>query len=155
MLKLGVLWVALAGLSAPAQDDEAQVLAAVQQFFDTMETKDVQQARDVLDPEGRFVSVRWTDGNEVVRGSSLSGFIDGLEKDGPALLERMWEPEVMIHGPIAVVWTRYDFHRDGAFSHCGVDAFQLVRSDGRWKITGGAYTVERENCPASPLGPPE
>jgi hypothetical protein len=43
---------------------------------------------------------------------------------------------------------------DGGFSHCGIDSFELVRTDGSWKLTGGIYTVEREGCAPSPLGPP-
>jgi hypothetical protein len=66
----------------------------------------------------------------------------------------MWEPKVMIHQDITVVWTRYDFHRDGKFSHCGIDAFQLVRTNYGWSIAGGTYTVERTDCPERPLGPP-
>jgi len=50
----------------------------------------------------------------------------------------------MVHEGIAVVWTPYEFHVNGEFSHCGVDAFSLVRIDGQWKIAGIVYTVERE-----------
>jgi hypothetical protein len=65
----------------------------------------------------------------------------------------MWDPDVRIHGAIAVVWTRYDFWVDGKFSHCGVDAFDLVKTAEGWRIAGGVYTVERTGCPPSPLGP--
>ena len=66
----------------------------------------------------------------------------------------MWHPRVELHGDVASVWAPYDFHRDGAFSHCGVDAFTLLRGDGGWVITGATYTVETADCPPSPLGPP-
>jgi hypothetical protein len=66
----------------------------------------------------------------------------------------MWDARVKIHGPIAVVWTPYDFYRGGRFSHCGVDAFTLVRVAGGWRIATGTYTVEPAGCPASPLGRP-
>jgi hypothetical protein len=69
------------------------------------------------------------------------------------MLERMWDARVLIHGRIAVLWTPYDFHRDGKFSHCGVDAFSLVKTDDGWKIAGFIYTVEPEGCRPSPLGP--
>jgi hypothetical protein len=65
----------------------------------------------------------------------------------------MWNPEVRVHGPIASVWTAYDFWVDGKFSHCGVDVFDLVKTAEGWKISGGAYTVERTGCAPSPLGP--
>ena len=67
---------------------------------------------------------------------------------------RAWDSEVRIRGPIPTEWTPYDFHIDGKFSHCGVDAFQLLQTPTGSVITGGTYTVERAGCKASPLGPP-
>jgi len=65
----------------------------------------------------------------------------------------MWEPTVLVHGPLAVVWAAYDFHRNKTFSHCGVDAFTLLRSPTGWKIATVSYTTEATGCKPSPLGP--
>jgi hypothetical protein len=56
---------------------------------------------------------------------------------------------VLIRGPIAVVWGQYEFLIDGEFSHCGVDAADLVKVDGRWKVANFMWTVEKENCPGT------
>jgi len=136
-------------------NEEAAVLLAVERFFETMTSRDAAGARAVLDPEGNFVSVRWNeDGKRVVRRSSIRDYLDRLEAEKETYLERMWESEVWIQGPIALVWTPYDFHIDGKFSHCGIDAFQLLQTSAGWIITGGTYTVERTGCEESPLGPP-
>lgn len=135
-------------------EDETAVLMAVERFFETMTSRDATGARAVLDPEGDFVSVRWNDdGESVVRRAPNRDYLDGLPGETETYLERMWDSEVLIHGPIAIVWTPYDFHIDGEFSHCGVDAFQLLRTEAGWIITGGTYTVERTGCPESALGP--
>ncbi len=156
LLVAGLL-TASAGLAFAGQsnEDEDAVLAAVQKFFDTMASKSADEAREILDPEGSFVSVRWQDGKQVVGRSSLREYLERLEGRSESLLERMWEPEVLIHSSIAIVWTKYDFHRDGKFSHCGVDAFQLTKLDTGWTITGGTFTVEPVGCAESPLGPPK
>ncbi|TDI37762.1 MAG: nuclear transport factor 2 family protein [Acidobacteria bacterium] len=148
--------VALAALltAAPSAEEKA-VLAAVQGFFDSMVTKDAEAAKKILIPEGRLFSVRVQDGKKIVRSSSNQDFIDGLAKSDATWLERMWDPEVRIRGDIATVWTPYDFHINGKFSHCGIDAFDLVKKDGAWMISGGTYTVERTGCTDSPLGPPQ
>jgi hypothetical protein len=148
--------VALAALltAAPSAEEKA-VLAAVQGFFDSMVTKDAGAAKKILIPEGRLFSVRVQDGKKIVRSSSNQDFIDGLAKSDAVWLERMWDPEVKIRGDIATVWTPYDFHINGKFSHCGIDAFDLVKKDGAWMISGGTYTVERTGCAESPLGPPK
>jgi hypothetical protein len=136
-------------------EEERAVLMAVQRFFDTMTSKNAAGARQVLDPEGDFVSVRWnSDGGRVVRRAPNSAYLRGLETETATYLERMWDSEVRVHGPIAIVWTPYDFHIDGKFSHCGIDAFQLLRTETGWTVTGGTYTVERTGCPESPLGAP-
>lgn len=139
------------GAPSPAADRDA-VLAAVQAFFDTMASKDAAGARRVLLAEGRFFAVRMQDGKPVVRTFTNADYLRDLPARTEAVRERMWNPEVRIQGPIATVWTPYDFWRNGAFSHCGIDAFDLVRADAGWQIAGGTYTVETA-CAPSPLGP--
>ncbi|MDP3000701.1 MAG: hypothetical protein Q8N47_24670 [Bryobacterales bacterium] len=39
------------------------------------------------------------------------------------------------HVRIAVVWTPCDIHWDRKFSHCGVDAFSLIKTSEGWKIS--------------------
>jgi hypothetical protein len=139
--------------SAEAEDTEA-VLAAVQRFLDTMATQDVDGARTVLVPEGRFFAVVQDADSVIIRSFTNEEYLADL----PAMnapVERIWDPEVRVHGNIASVWTPYDFHRGGEFSHCGFDAFTLVKAADGWRITGGVYTVERVDCPDSPLGPPD
>ena len=65
-----------------------------------------------------------------------------------ALRERYWDPVVHVRGSLAVVWTPYEFWRDGKTTHCGVDVFELVKQAGAWKIGNVMYTVEPDACPA-------
>ena len=127
-----------------AQEDESQVLATVQRFFDSMTERDTASARDILVMDATYFSVRQGTDGTVMRGSTNRQYVEQLATPGDLFQEQMFNPRVLIHEDIAVVWTRYDFHRNGAFSHCGVDAFSLVRTNGQWKIAGIVYTVERE-----------
>jgi hypothetical protein len=138
---------------AQTEDDKTAVLATVQTFFDTMATRDVEGARAVLLPEGRTFSVREQNGQPSARASSVDDYLASLAKGKSASRERMWNPEVRIKSPLATVWTPYDFHIDGKFSHCGIDAFTLVKTSEGWKVASGTWTVERTGCAPSPLGP--
>lgn len=146
------------GRVAPTQKrttEETVVLQAVQRFFDTMASRDSVGASTVLDPMGDFVSVSSDgSGKRMVLRSSIAGYLAGLKRGTASYRERMWDAEVRIRGPIAVVWAPYDFHIGGKFSHCGVDIFDLVEKEAGWVITGATYTVERTGCSESPLGPP-
>ena len=130
------------------------VLAAVQRFFDTMAERDAAGAAGVLVPSGRFFSARVAEGKSVTRSFTNREYLDGLPRRKEDVLERIWEPEVRVRGRIASVWAPYDFWKDRAFSHCGVDAFDLVETPEGWRIAGGVYTVETEGCASSPLGAP-
>jgi hypothetical protein len=80
------------------------------------------------------------------------------QRDAPvnaAVTERGWSPEVRVNGPLAMVWYPYDLYRDGAWSHCGVDAFTLIEHEGRWRIATMAWSAEQPPvCAKHPDGPP-
>ena len=150
-----VMMMCAAAGSARAQSPTAEqdaVLKTVQMFFDTMTAKDVEGARKVLQEQGRFHAMRIRDGKPDVRAFSNEEYFADLQASKRTMRERMWNPEVRIHGPIASFWAPYDFWIDGKFSHCGVDQFDLIKTADGWKIAGGVYTLE-DKCAPSPLGP--
>ena len=133
---------------APAE--RQAVLAAVDRFFDSMSRRDTVLARAIMLPGSMAYVV--VPGREP-RSSADTAFIRSLGTGASQLKERIWNPRVEIHGPMAEVWTRYDFHVDGKFSHCGIDDFSLVLTATGWRIAAVTYTVEQTGCPESPLGP--
>ena len=149
-----VLAVILGSLQPEAGEREA-VVAVVQRFFDSMASRDVALATSVLVSDGRLFSVRQEKGESVVRSTPIKEYLERMPAGKERLLERMWNPEVKVHGGIATLWAPYDFYRDGKFSHCGIDAFDLVKTSAGWQIAGAVYTIERTNCPPSPLGAPK
>ncbi|WP_419942997.1 nuclear transport factor 2 family protein [Candidatus Palauibacter sp.] len=160
MRKLGAtLLLAAVTTTAPAylaaqEDAEAGAVAAVQALFDAMAARDGEAIRDLLTDGAVFTATAESADGVEVRESTGAEFAASIGQPGPALLERMWEPHVMVQGPLAVVWTPYDFHVDGQFSHCGIDAVSLVHTGDGWRISSIAYTRERDSCAPSPLGPP-
>jgi hypothetical protein len=134
-------------LYGAARTEEQAVLAAVQRLFDAMAAGDREAAARVLTAEGRYATIR-ADGT--TGGATHAAFLERLAASKEKMVERMWEPRVLIHGRVATVWTRYTFHRDGKFSHCGLDSFSLLKTSEGWKIAGFFYTVETAGCPQSP-----
>jgi ketosteroid isomerase-like protein len=144
-------------LGAPdlrAQTAEDSVRATVQEFFRTMTARDSAGARRVLLDDGVTWGMRESDKGFVTWRQTHTEYVASLGKPGEQWLERMWQPTVLVHGRVATLWTAYDFHVDGKFSHCGVDAITLIRADAGWKIASFVYTVEPMGCAPSPLGAP-
>jgi hypothetical protein len=156
---LALLLFPLAGLAADAPSDPAQemaaVLAVVQRFFDALHTKDGEGLRATCQPGAQITAGRPVDGGYGLRQRSIEADIAQLATTKEVWLERMWSPTVLINGRIAVVWTRYDFHRDGKFSHNGTDCFTLLKTDTGWIIVCLAYTGETATQTENPAGPPQ
>ena len=60
--------------------------------------------------------------------------------------ERIVFGDIKIDGHLASVRTPYKFYIGTTFSHCGVNLFQLARTENGWKIIHIAYTVRKDNC---------
>ena len=142
------------GISGQSAEKEREaVMKTVQAFFDTMTANDVDGARKVLQPQGRFHAMRMKDGKPDVHAFSNEEYFADLQAGSKRKMqERIWNPDVRINGLIATVIAPYDFWIDGKLSHCGVDTFDLIKTEDGWKIAGGVYTVESK-CAPSPLGP--
>jgi hypothetical protein len=133
--------------------DHVQVLAVVDRFFETMTAADSAGARAIMLPEGVSFGVREGAEGLFLGAMPNAEYIAGLPERSRRIVERIWDPTVMIHERLAVVWAPYDLYADGEFLHCGVDAFTLLETEEGWKIAGVAFTMEPEGCEASPLGP--
>jgi hypothetical protein len=88
----------------------------------------------------------------VRRESSIAGFLKAVGTPHPEpWSEPIWDARIEVDGTFAQVWTQYAFYLGKKFSHCGVDAFQLVNDGKGWKIIHLADTRHTSGCnvPAS------
>lgn len=141
--------------SAYAQGvDTAGIRTTVQTFFNAMESNDTVTLRRLMAPGLSFAVIAVAPQGARSRFSADSSFLRSIAGAKEKLLERMWNPTIHIDGPLAVVWAPYDFHIGSKFSHCGTDVFTLMKTDSGWLVVGLTYTVQRDKCQPSPLGPP-
>jgi len=152
LLLTGLLLLSCSPQSSP---ENKEVISAVEKLFQAIADHDSAKAASVLLPGAIIYSVRKDSSGTEWNSTVSEDFIRGLASSGEQWLERMWDPKVLIHKQIAVVWTPYDFHRNQQFSHGGIDVFNLIKTNDGWKISGAMYTVEPENFRDSPLGKPE
>jgi hypothetical protein len=131
---------------APVPDERDAVLAVVQRLWDGMRTRDTAAVRSVFDSTALLTRVVTRDGVSRVQVLPISGFIEALGRSTETWNESMFAPEVRIDGSLATVWTEYDFHLGTQFSHCGVDAFQLLKTSAGWKVVALSDTARREGC---------
>lgn len=140
----------------PSDADRAAILSTVQALFDALGERDTELLTAILHPDILMHSVELSAaGERSASTSTLQGMVARLEAAGPRMTERMWDPEVRISGDLATVWTPYDFYVDEDLSHCGADAFILMREGGDWQITSLSWTrLQPPECELHPDGPP-
>lgn len=128
----------LTALAIPAlaqTPDEAAVKAAITRMFDGMSKADSTVLKPLFAPGARLQTVQNKQGVVSVKENPIAGFIASVGKaKAGALDERLSGMTVNIDGDLATVWTPYSFYYNGQQSHCGANAFTLVRIGGDWKI---------------------
>jgi hypothetical protein len=150
-----VLGAALAN-SAGAQeptDERARVLAVVEASLEAISNEDMIAFTDFMIEETVMLRVAERDGR--VQYSVRTRAESRANSPSADIVERGFDPEVRISGPLAIAWLPYDLYLDGEWSHCGVDVFTLVRIEGDWKISSLAWSIgQPPACRRHPDGPP-
>jgi hypothetical protein len=148
-----VLGLLLVAAPDPAPAQEAAVLAVVDSALARISAGDMVGFTDLMVPEAVIGVVGQRDGRPYhgmrsraeERTRSMRGDV----------VERGFEPQVMVSDLIAMVWLPYDLYVDGAWSHCGVDVFTLFRTPDGWRIATITYSFEQPPaCRRHPDGPP-
>lgn len=148
---LSVIFFYLAFGCLQAQNTESeqeQVKKVVLKLFDGMRKGDSTMVHEVFmenaDMHTVFVD---ENGNNQLRKGSLDRFLNAVGTPHDAVWdEPVWDMQINIDGALASVWTKYAFYAGKQFSHCGVDAFQLFKSDDGWKIVQITDTRQKEGC---------
>jgi cytosine/adenosine deaminase-related metal-dependent hydrolase len=143
--------IANSHVEKPAPRQEAA--AVVEKLFEVMRAKNADAIRGVFQPNGQLTALdkpRDGKGFSTTRNFTADAFAKMIsESKAPGeFIEKMPEKQVTIYGDAAVVTGRYTFHVGDKFSHCGVNAFHLVRTEGVWRIANGTSTLEVAGCDA-------
>ena len=131
--------------------DEAAILTALNTYYDRLSRRSWREFRTSFWP-GAIIAVRWhapADVRPTVHIQTLDQFL-AETKNGPDRLavfeEQMVHHEVRAYGDLAAVWAtfRATFGWPGQTptTHFGVDAFQLLKGQGEWRIVSLAFTEE-------------
>lgn len=133
-------------LYAQKSADSAAALAVVNKLFTEMAAANAAGILATGTAENQLVAIRkLKDGKsriDVIGGEAFSKF---FTKPG-AIKEVMYAPNVEVSGDWAMVWGRYVFFVGDKLSHCGINQFNLVRTDTGWKIANGASTIDPGDC---------
>ena len=94
-----------------------------------------------------FTSSTNHEGKSILTIGNFERFVNIIGQPKVQVLnEPIWNQKIQIDDNLASVWVDYAFYVDDQFSHCGVDAFHLVKLDGQWKIFHLVDTRRKKPC---------
>ena len=126
-----VMLIAGISLKGWAQTAEDSVKTVINNMFTAMKTIDRELLRSCFTDSAILQTIgRSKEGKLVVQNEPLEEFLEFIIKEKKGSLdERITFDVVKTDGPLAIAWTPYSFYYQEKFSHCGVNSFQLVRTD--------------------------
>lgn len=146
---VAVIFTLAVSSSAFAQkaDDAKDALAVINKLWEAMAAHKPANIVALHTAEAQLVAImKNREGKTVSRTLKAEDFSKNFAEKKAEILEDMYAPKVEVTGDFAQVWGRYVFYVNGKISHCGVNAFHLVRTDGVWRIAGAASTMEPQGC---------
>lgn len=128
-------------------NDNKPILQPIDNLFVSMEKGDSALAHSVFFEDALLVTVLEKDGVISLRKETVEPFLKAI--GSPKQIqwhEPIWDVKIDQDGNFAQVWASYAFYLGDKFSHCGVDTFQLIKTEAGWKIFYLADTRKKTGC---------
>lgn len=127
----------------------AAIKETILEFFDGLHKGDTAKINEVISPdiimESTFIN---DEGKRDKRIETRENFLKSIASKNPEdiWLEKLLNFEIHFDGPLASVWTPYEFYRNSILSHCGANSFQLFKKENKWKIIYLIDSRKRSGC---------
>lgn len=120
-----------------AQTEEEQVKLAVNTFFEAFHARNAEGMQKWIHTDAQLRrTAPDSTGVQVLREQRFEALINGIASMPITTVfeEKLLSYAVQIDGPLAHVWTPYEFWLDNKMHHAGANSIQLFKEDGVWKI---------------------
>ncbi|EAY25814.1 nuclear transport factor 2 family protein [Microscilla marina] len=133
------------------KNESKKVKAVIKQLFDGMRQGNPDMVAGAFYENATLQTTfthRKTGKSVLHNGGAYTKFVESIKKKKPedTYDERISKYVVQIDDNLASVWTPYQFYLNGKLSHCGVNNFQLFKSEKGWKIISIIDTRRRKKC---------
>ncbi len=128
---------------------EEKIKETIHLFFEGFHKGDTVKMKSVLGEKVQlqtaFVNKK---GESKLTTESITKLLESIANKKPDQKwdERLLDFNIQIDANMANAWVNYEFWFNDTFSHCGVNSFQLFKSNNEWKIIYLIDTRRREGC---------
>lgn len=149
-MRAGILFFSLMisfSLSAQ-QNEQVAIMEPINYLFEGMNKGDSALVHKAFMDDVAFATIgEDKEGNPRFSRGDLNRFLVAMGTPRKVVYsEPIWDVKIEVDGNLAQVWAKYAFYLDKELHHCGVDAFQLFKTAGGWKIFQLTDTRQTEGC---------
>lgn len=134
--------------SQASPSDSIAIAKIIQDVFDGMRESDTSKMAPYMHPNIQMQSLSVDgDGNKVTPLNGASGWLNAVASNNDAI----WDEQIAnlkIHsdGAVATAWMDYKFYLGENLSHCGINSFQFIKMNEKWKIIYIIDSRKKNNC---------
>lgn len=145
------LFIAVFTFSAHAQEisEEGEIKEVINTFFEGFHARDSVLMKSVVHDKVIMQSIgKNQQGQAILHHEDFSKFLKSIVSI-PATTnfrEDLHSYSIQVDGNMASAWTPYSLYVNDVFQHCGVNNFQLFRTNGEWNIIYLVDTRRKEGC---------
>ena len=123
-------------LSQNPQHDSTQIAKIIHDVFDGMRESDTSKMAPYMHPNVKMQSLNVDEsGNKVSQLNTAQGWLNAVANNtGEVWNEQVDNLKINSDGALATAWMDYKFYLGEKLSHCGVNSFQFIKIDEKWKI---------------------
>jgi hypothetical protein len=143
-----VLFLCFSHLNAQ-EKERNEVQATIERFFEGFHQQDSVLIKSTLYKDVIMQTIAKDSlENGVIKQEKIINFLKSITSipKTTKFEEKILSYHIQIDGDMANAWTNYEFWRNGTFSHCGVNSFQLIKHKEEWKIIYIIDTRRKEDC---------
>ncbi len=137
MKHLSILIILFSISVSEAQSPEDAVKSTVNAFFESFHARDGEGMKKWVYEDARLQrTAPNSEGIQSLRNQNFEDLIAGIVSmpDTTVFEEKLLSYSIHVDGPLAHVWTPYEFWLDNTLHHSGANSIQLFLTDGTWKI---------------------
>jgi hypothetical protein len=148
LLFFTTLFIAFPAFTQNHHSDSVQIEDIIQDVFDGMRESDTSKMAPHMHPNVKMQSLTIDEsGNKISQLNGAEGWLNAVANNKGAVYdEQVDNLRILSDGGVATAWMDYKFYLGDELSHCGVNSFQFIKIDEKWKIIYIIDSRKKENC---------
>lgn len=145
-LMLSINWQSYA--QSETKNDSTEIMNIITDVFEGMRTNDSSKISQHMHQRVKMQSVNLNEtSTKISEIGEASGWLKAVATEKDQIWdERTYNYQIQSTDRLASVWMDYAFYVGEQFSHCGVNSFQLVKMNEKWKIIYIIDTRKQQGC---------